>query len=185
MYLFQESPGKWIFGKTIDSECGAGIYRVEPSEDRSSLTLHSIVNDAIIWKDRAVTSFKKSNGEAYSGFLELQEAYSGFFQTTQAALTVVGGLTDTQLRATPVPVSPVPPNVGVCDGCVAAALSDTVDLAHPGYIQPRLLPGNIKVTDVNGNVITLAFDAKEISLFRVKRVWSTGTTANMGIVVIY
>jgi len=68
---------------------------------------------------------------------------------------------------------------------VAAALSDTVDLAHPGYIQPRLLAGNVKVTDVNGNDSTLAFDLKEISAFRVKRVWLTGTTADMGIVVIY
>ena len=73
----------------------------------------------------------------------------------------------------------------VCNGCVPAVLSDTVDLAKPGYIQPRLLAGNIKVTDVNGNVSTLAFDAKEISAFRVKRVWSTGTTADMGIVVLY
>jgi len=73
----------------------------------------------------------------------------------------------------------------VCNGCVTAILSDTVDLAHPGYIQPRLLAGNIKVTDVNGNVSTLAFELKEISLFRVKRVWSTGTTANMGILIVY
>ena len=76
-------------------------------------------------------------------------------------------------------------NVGVCNGCIDAVLSDTVDLVHPGYIQPRLLAGNIKFTDVNGNVSTLAFDQKEISPFRVKRVWSTGTTAAMGIVVLY
>ena len=76
-------------------------------------------------------------------------------------------------------------NKGVCNGCIPAGLSDTVDLAHPGYIRPTFLAGNIKVTDVYGNISTLAFDLKEVSLFRVKRVWSTGTTANMGIVVIY
>jgi len=76
-------------------------------------------------------------------------------------------------------------NVGVCNGVNQAVLSDTVDLVNYGYIQPRLLAGNIKVTDVNNNVNTLAFDQKEISLFRVKRIWVTGTTANMGIVVYY
>ncbi len=76
-------------------------------------------------------------------------------------------------------------NVGVCNGCVAAQLSDTVDLTQSGYIQPRALAGDIKVTDVNDNVNTLTFELKEISPFRVKRVWSSGTTANMDIYVYY
>ena len=76
-------------------------------------------------------------------------------------------------------------NAGVCNGCVVAALSDTVDLTHPGYIQPRLLTGTVVVTDVNGNDSTIILDLKETTLFRVKRVKSTGTTASMGIVVYY
>lgn len=78
-----------------------------------------------------------------------------------------------------------PTMVGVCNSCVPAVLSDTVDLAQAGYIQPRLLAGSIKVTDVAGNESTLAFDLKETSLFRVRRVWNSGTTADMGIVVLY
>jgi len=74
---------------------------------------------------------------------------------------------------------------GVYGNSVIATLSDSTDLVNPGYIQPRLLAGNIKVTDMGGNISTLAFDQKEVSLFKVKRVWSTGTTANMGIVVLY
>lgn len=88
-------------------------------------------------------------------------------------------------RVIPVDVNGDPFNAGVCNGCIAATLSDVNDLSYPGYIQPRLLAGDIKVTDVNGNVSVLSFDLKEISLFRVKKVWSTGTTADMGIVVLY
>lgn len=74
---------------------------------------------------------------------------------------------------------------GICDSCADAVLSDTEDLLNFGWIQPRLLGGNIKVTDVSGVTRTLVFDAKETSLMRVKRVWSTGTTASMGIVVYF
>jgi hypothetical protein len=74
---------------------------------------------------------------------------------------------------------------GVACGCVDAVLSDTVDLAHPGYFEPRLLAGNIKVTDMYDNVSTLAFDLKELSRFKVKRIWLTGTTADMGIKIYY
>jgi len=74
---------------------------------------------------------------------------------------------------------------GVEGGCVDAVLSDTVDLVNPGYFEPRLLAGNIKFTDMFGNVGTLAFDQKELSRFKVRRIWSTGTTANMGIKIYY
>lgn len=94
-------------------------------------------------------------------------------------------LTDAQLRATALPISQIPATSGACNGCVAASLSDSVNLTNPGWIQPRLLAGTIKVTDMNDNVSSLVFELKEVSLFRVKRVWSTGTTADMGIVVLY
>lgn len=65
----------------------------------------------------------------------------------------------------------------------AAVLSDTVDLLNYGWIQPTLLAGTIKYTTEAGNVTTRDFDLKEVSLVRVRRIWLTGTTANMGIVV--
>jgi len=74
---------------------------------------------------------------------------------------------------------------GVAGGEYNAILSDTVDLTHVGWIQPTLLAGTIKYTTEYGEVMTRDFDLKEVSLFRVKRVWSTGTTPAMGIVVIY
>jgi len=74
---------------------------------------------------------------------------------------------------------------GVILGEYDAVLSDTVDLAHPGWIRPMLLAGTIKYTTVKGEVRTAAFDQKECSFVQVARVWLTGTTAGMGIVVYY
>jgi hypothetical protein len=74
---------------------------------------------------------------------------------------------------------------GVCDGINTAVLSDTVDLINPGWIQPRTTAGDIVVMDMHGNTVTLTFELNEVSLFRVKRILLTGTTASMGIVVYY
>lgn len=76
-------------------------------------------------------------------------------------------------------------NAGVCNASILANISDTVDLLHPGYIQPRLLGGTVVVTDMDNNDSTLELDLKECTLFIVKRVKSTGTTPNMGIRVYY
>ena len=75
--------------------------------------------------------------------------------------------------------------LGIVLGEYDAVLSDTVDLVHPGWIRPMLLAGNIKYTTVKGEIRTNAFDLKECSLVQVARVWLTGTTAGMGIVVYY
>lgn len=75
--------------------------------------------------------------------------------------------------------------LGIALGEYDAVLSDTVDLVNPGWIRPMLLPGTIKYTTVKGEVRTAAFDQKETSLVQVSRVWLTGTTAGMGIVVYY
>jgi len=74
---------------------------------------------------------------------------------------------------------------GVCNGVIDAVLSDSVELKQVGWIQPRLLAGTIKFTTVNGEVHSWAFDLKETSFVKVKKVWSTGTTPAMGIVVYY
>lgn len=76
-------------------------------------------------------------------------------------------------------------DIGVAGGCVDAVLSDTEDLPNPGYFEPRLLGGTIKFTDMHGNVGTMSFDAKELSKFKAKRIWLTGTTANLGIKIYY
>lgn len=74
---------------------------------------------------------------------------------------------------------------GVCNGMAEAVLSDTADLAHPGYFQVRGNAGNVKFDPVEGaSGQTMAFEAKECSLFRVKRIYSNGTTAT-GIVIYY
>lgn len=75
--------------------------------------------------------------------------------------------------------------LGVCLGEYDAVLSNTVDLTKPGWIRPMLLAGTIKYTTVKGEVRSNAFDLKETSLVQVSRVWLTGTTAGMGIVVYY
>jgi hypothetical protein len=81
MYLFPKLPGVWIFGNSPDSECGAGIYRVEPSNDRKSITIIVVETNKILWQDKKVTSFQKANGSDYGNFAELQTAYQGFFQS--------------------------------------------------------------------------------------------------------
>ena len=183
-YLFQRATDSvWIFGSSVKSVCPAGSYRIDIVGD--NVTIHAVFNrDISLNYGATFADYLKENGNPYASIAEFEAATIGFFCASEAGAVSVG-LTDAQLRETAVPVTVPFDNVGVCNGCIAAVLSETVDLSHPGFIQPRLLEGNIKVTDENGNVSTLAFDKKEISAFRVKRVWVTGTTANMGIVVIY
>lgn len=64
-----------------------------------------------------------------------------------------------------------------------AVLSDEDDLENLGWIQPTLLAGTIKYTTEKGNVRIRQFDLKETSLVKVRRVWLTGTTVGMGIIV--
>ena len=75
--------------------------------------------------------------------------------------------------------------LGISDGEYDAVLSNTVDLVSPGWIEATLLGGTIKYTTINGETRTRAVDLGWVSLTRVKRVWLTGTTAGMGIVVHY
>ncbi len=64
-------------------------------------------------------------------------------------------------------------------------LSDSVDLPVSGYIFPTLKAGTVKVTPINGDDITLTLEVNELIPVAVRRVWSTGTDADLGIVVIY
>lgn len=74
---------------------------------------------------------------------------------------------------------------GVCDGTDAAVTSNTVDLINPGYFAVTGNAGNVKFDPVEGTAAqTRAFEAKETSKFRVKRIYTTGTTAT-GIVIYF
>lgn len=76
-------------------------------------------------------------------------------------------------------------NKAVCNSCVAVTPSDTVDLTEPAFIQVRGNAGNLVVLPAIGDTpITLAMDAKEYTMFRVRRVYATNTTAT-AIVAMY
>lgn len=159
-YLFiRKSDKAPIYGDTKFCVQQAGTFAPDPAENLLTLSIVDRLNkNLVVDLNKPISYFLKENGSAYTTYAELELACLDFFNV---------------------------PEAGVARGSMAAVLSDTVDLATPGWIQPRLLAGNIKFTDVAGNTDTWAFDLKEISPMKVKRVWSTGTTANMGIKVIY
>lgn len=82
MYLFKNTEDKWIFGNTIHSECPAGTYRVDPSTDFRTVTIRSLANDAIMFRDVAIGDFLKADGTAYASFAALKLGYDGFFQAS-------------------------------------------------------------------------------------------------------
>lgn len=73
--------------------------------------------------------------------------------------------------------------MGVCNGEYTPTLSDSEDLARPGWMTPITSDGTIKYTTVKGDVCTRSFLKDQTSLVRVKRIWSTGTTSGMGIII--
>ena len=107
MYLFHNGT-TWIFGPTVDSECPAGQYRIEPSDDHKTVSIHQVARGATFQFNKPIAFYKKANGESYANFSEFKAAYTGFFSTPVGEGTgggTYGGLTDTQLRAAAVPVS--------------------------------------------------------------------------------
>ena len=121
-----------------------------------------------------------TNSTGYKGKESTEFKYS---EVTSPSSTSILDL-EAQLKAF---ISPVEESelTGIANGEYAATLSDTVDLAHSGWFQPTLLDGTVKYTTVNGDVVTRDYVVGETSLVRVKRIWSTGTTADMGIKVYY
>lgn len=74
----------------------------------------------------------------------------------------------------------------ICDATEAAVHSNTVDLPHPGFFEVRGNAGTVKFDPVDqscaqGQTLTMA--AGELSKFRVKRIYATGTLATS--IVIY
>lgn len=79
MYLFKKSPTKWIFGETVNSECPAGIFRLEPSTDRLRVSIRYTQRDIAFKYAEPVSSFLDSTGTPYVNFAALEVASDGFF----------------------------------------------------------------------------------------------------------
>lgn len=74
----------------------------------------------------------------------------------------------------------------ICDGVEPAGLSNTVDLPHPGFFEVRGNAGAVKFDPVDQTAPqgqSMTFASGELSKFRVKRIYLTGTTATS--IVIY
>lgn len=106
---------------------------------------------------------------------------TGATNTNQVETILTGGTQTTQI----INSDGSQVDIGINGGCIDAVLSDTVNLLHPGYFEPRLIGGDIKYTDLYGNVGIMTFDKKELSRFKVNKIWLTGTTAAMGIKIYY
>lgn len=163
-YLYAVAGGGFVLGDNIHSTVPSGVYEkfkttfnVDGSPVDAVGFLH-ISREGLDKQPIPVTDYLKNEaGDAYESLAELEKAIVGFCEK----------------------------NVGIPNGEEDAVLSNTVDLAHPGFIRPLLLEGTIKYVTVNGETRTDAFDKKETSQVRVKRIWLDGTTADMGIVVYY
>lgn len=160
MYLFKRLiDGVWIFGTTPKSVCQAGIYRLDPSSNYDLVTIHAIFNrDISLNYGTRFSDYLKENDQPYASLAEFEAGTTGFF---------------------------IPQSTGIGGGEDDAVLSDTVDLVNPGWMQPLTTSGTVKYTTEKGNEMSRQMDVKELSPFRVKRVWLNGTTAGMGIRIIY
>jgi len=156
-YLFKDGNG-FVFGNTPQSECPSGLYRIEPNADLSAVSIRYANDDRIKMPEAPIASFVDAAGTPYANYAALKAAAEGFFDLQDD---------------------------GVCNGEEDAVLSDTVDLAHPGYFQPTLIDGTVKYMTVRGNIRTRTITKDTCSLVRVKRIYLNGTTAAMGIVIYY
>ena len=89
MYLFKLSPGKWVFGATNDSECPAGIFRIEPSDDRARVSIRYVQRDIAFRYAEPIASFLDATGTPYASFDAFQAASSGFFATPGSSAQLV------------------------------------------------------------------------------------------------
>lgn len=162
MNFWKNTNGGWIVGSSPYSiKAAEGTRCMSPviiSLVEGNYTKVDIKVGFINYNNQLVTAIKKNAaGDYYANFAEFYAATASFFELP---LDIVNGEED-------------------------AVLSNTVELAHFGWIRPTLLAGTIKYVTANGEVRTKAFDLNETSLVRVRQVWLTGTTADMGIVVYY
>lgn len=120
MYLFKLSPGKWIFGDTVDSECPAGIFRVEPSSDRSRVSIRYTARDLVFRNIYAepVTNFVDANGAPYANFAALQSASDGFFDASGGSTLLVNK--SGEVNSLQIGTMDVIPNIATTDFALAA-----------------------------------------------------------------
>ena len=82
------------------------------------------------------------------------------------------------------PQTQYPTGNGVCNGTDDVTPSNTLDLPNPGYFSVTGA-GNVKFDPIIGSAgQTRAFASGEVSKFRAKRIYATGTTAT-GILIYY
>lgn len=79
MFLFSPAPGKWIFGETQDSECPSGIFRIEPSTDRTQVSIKHTMRDITLLFSKPISYFLDANGVPYANYAALKTASQGFF----------------------------------------------------------------------------------------------------------
>jgi hypothetical protein len=106
-YLFiRAADNAPIYGNTAASIRSAGTYGLDPSADRKTISIIDRLNqDKVIDLNWPIADYLKENALPYANFAELDGAVASFFATADVAITVTAGLTDAQLRATPLPVS--------------------------------------------------------------------------------
>jgi len=161
MYFYRNANNSWIIGSTIyDLFTTDGLRELTPEPTSLVEGNYTRVSMTLALgktvNDKLVTEIKKNAaGQFYATFAEFYAATSSFFTT----------------------------HSGIVTGKKNAVLSDTVELVQFGWIRPILLAGTIKYVTEDGDLRVDTFDLKETSLERVRQIYLTGTTANMGIVV--
>lgn len=90
MYLFKDLlAGVWIFGQTPQSECPAGIYRLEPSLDGDRVSIRHTARDIALKYAEPLSSFLDKDGVAYPTMEAFLLASRGFFSSNAEGLNVV------------------------------------------------------------------------------------------------
>lgn len=84
MYIFEKTPGKFIFGKSVNSSCSSGKFGIDPSADGTKVTIYFIGNGIPYITDKPISTFKKEDGSSYANFGELYLATKSFFDTIPA-----------------------------------------------------------------------------------------------------
>ena len=171
VYFFQNADGDFVVGNNTSEVYPGGQYRplIEKINGVDCFGIAYLDNANAVVSPRAATYFLKQNGTAYADIAEIMTACKAFFTTSKVTITDALGNKST----------------GIARGEFTAVLSDTEELAHVGWIQPRLAGGTIKYVTEYGETLTRVFDQKEVSLVKVKQIFLTGTTADLGITVFY
>lgn len=92
MYLFKNAANQWIMGNTDKSVCPAGIYRLDPSVDKTKVTIKLISNDKPVYDSVPIGHILKIDGSPYSDFTDFETGTSGFFDAPLSTSLNAGSL---------------------------------------------------------------------------------------------